>query len=192
MIVRDELPRKDSKSLTQTGYIGKSEPRANAKRLLQGRGSFIDDLRFPRLAQVVFLRSPHAHAKIKSLDFSRARAAPGVIGVFDGYAVVFTFRNPCLRPASSTIWRIPSASDISCIDCLHPGAGKPSAGTSRCHDTPFGGGIASPRGGHDSPLPRTKCTSRHNSGTGHPFVMGKCHTANMLRHAIGPWLARGS
>ena len=87
MSVRDELPVKDSKSRTQAGYIGKSEPRANAKRLLQGRGSFIDDLRFPRLAQVVFLRSPHAHARIKSLDFSKARAAPGVIGVFDGYAV---------------------------------------------------------------------------------------------------------
>ncbi|MSQ55380.1 MAG: xanthine dehydrogenase family protein molybdopterin-binding subunit [Betaproteobacteria bacterium] len=87
MTARDELPVKDSKTRTQAGYIGKSEPRANAKRLLQGRGSFIDDLRFPRLANVVFLRSPHAHARIKKLDFSRARAAPGVIGVFDGYAV---------------------------------------------------------------------------------------------------------
>jgi len=84
---RDELPVKDSKSRAQAGYIGKPEPRANARRLLQGRGSFIDDLRFPRLAQVVFLRSPHAHAKIRKLDFSKARAAPGVIGVFDGYAV---------------------------------------------------------------------------------------------------------
>lgn len=87
MTARDELPVKDSKSRAQAGYIGKPEPRANARRLLQGRGSFIDDLRFPRLAQVVFLRSPHAHAKIRKLDFSKARAAPGVIGVFDGYAV---------------------------------------------------------------------------------------------------------
>ena len=71
----------------QTGYIGKSEPRANAKRLLQGRGSYTDDLRFPRLAQVVYFRSPHAHAKIKKLDLSKARAAPGVIAVVDGYAV---------------------------------------------------------------------------------------------------------
>ena len=70
-----------------SGYIGASLPRANAKRLLQGRGSFIDDLRFPRLANVVFLRSPHAHAMIKSLDFSKARTAPGVIAVVDGRAV---------------------------------------------------------------------------------------------------------
>jgi aerobic carbon-monoxide dehydrogenase large subunit len=84
---RDELPVKDAKTRTEAGYIGKAEPRANAKRLLQGRGSFIDDLRFPRLAHVVFLRSPHAHARIRSLDFSKARAAPGVIAVVDGRAV---------------------------------------------------------------------------------------------------------
>ena len=87
MTARDELPVKGSKTRVQAGYIGKPEPRANAKRLLQGRGSFIDDLRFPRLANVVFLRSPHAHAKIKSLDFSKARTAPGVIAVVDGRAV---------------------------------------------------------------------------------------------------------
>ena len=87
MTARDELPVKDSKTRTETGYIGKSEPRANAKRLLQGRGSFIDDLRFARLAHVAFLRSPHAHAKIRSMDFSKARTAPGVIGVYDGRAV---------------------------------------------------------------------------------------------------------
>src|SRR5262249_15077267 len=82
-----EPPVKEAPPRTETGYIGKSEPRANAKRLLQGRGQFIDDLRFARLPHVVFLRSPHAHAKILKLDLSKARAAPGVIGVFDGYAV---------------------------------------------------------------------------------------------------------
>jgi aerobic carbon-monoxide dehydrogenase large subunit len=69
------------------GYIGKPEPRANAKRLLQGRGSYIDDLRFPRLAEVAFFRSPYAHARIKRLDLSKARAAPGVIAVVEGRAV---------------------------------------------------------------------------------------------------------
>ncbi len=87
MNARAELPVKDAKTRTQSGYIGKPEPRANAKRLLQGRGSYIDDLRFPRLAQVVFLRSPHAHALIRKLDFTHARAAPGVIAVVDGRAI---------------------------------------------------------------------------------------------------------
>ncbi len=55
------------------GYIGKSVPRANAKRLLQGRGTYTDDLRLPRLAHVAFFRSPHAHARISRLDFARRR-----------------------------------------------------------------------------------------------------------------------
>ncbi len=69
------------------GYIGQSVPRPNAKRLLQGRGVYTDDLRLPRLAHVVFFRSPHAHARIVKLDFTRARAMPGVIAVVDGKAL---------------------------------------------------------------------------------------------------------
>src|SRR5678816_2908987 len=70
-----------------TGYIGQSVPRPNAKRLLQGRGAYVDDLKLPRLAHVVFYRSPHAHATIKSLRTEKAKSSPGVIGVFDGRAV---------------------------------------------------------------------------------------------------------
>jgi aerobic carbon-monoxide dehydrogenase large subunit len=70
-----------------SGYIGKSVPRPNALRLLQGRGTFVDDLRFPRLAHVVYFRSPHPHARIRKLDFGRAGAMPGVVAVVDGAAV---------------------------------------------------------------------------------------------------------
>ena len=63
------------------GYIGESVPRPNAQRLLQGRGAFTDDLRFPRLAHVAYFRSPYAHALVKKLDFSAARRAEGVIAV---------------------------------------------------------------------------------------------------------------
>ena len=65
-------------------YIGRSVPRPNAKRLVQGRGTYVDDLRMPRLAHVAFLRSPYAHARIRSLDVSAAKAAPGVIMVATG------------------------------------------------------------------------------------------------------------
>ena len=68
-------------------YIGQSVPRANAKRLLQGRGAYVDDLRLPRLAHVAYFRSPHAHARIKRLDFGAAKAMPGVIAVVDGRAL---------------------------------------------------------------------------------------------------------
>ncbi|HEU4922158.1 MAG TPA: xanthine dehydrogenase family protein molybdopterin-binding subunit [Burkholderiales bacterium] len=82
-----ELPLHAPGTQVDKGYIGQSVPRANAQRLLQGRGAFTDDLRFPRLAHVAFFRSPYAHARIKSLDFKKALRSPGVIAVVDGRAV---------------------------------------------------------------------------------------------------------
>jgi len=82
-----ELPLHAPGTQVDKGYIGKSEPRPNAQRLLQGRGAFTDDLRFPRLAHVAFFRSPYAHANIRKLDFSNAIKSPGVIAVFDGPTV---------------------------------------------------------------------------------------------------------
>src|SRR5688572_9899278 len=82
-----ELPLHAPGTQVDNGYIGESTPRPNAQRLLQGRGAFTDDLRFPRLAHVAFFRSPYAHARIKNLSLEKARAQPGVVGVFDGRAV---------------------------------------------------------------------------------------------------------
>ena len=87
MNARAELPLHAPGTAIDKGYIGQSVPRANAKRLLQGRGTYVDDLRFPQLAHVVFFRSPYAHARLKRLDLSKAAAQPGVIAVFDGRAV---------------------------------------------------------------------------------------------------------
>ena len=82
-----ELPLHAPGTQVDKGYIGQSVPRPNAARLLQGRGAFIDDLRFPRLAHVAFFRSPYAHARIKKLDFAKAAKSPGVMAVFDGPTV---------------------------------------------------------------------------------------------------------
>src|SRR3954462_11576631 len=82
-----ELPLHTPGTQVDRGYIGQSVPRPNAQRLLQAPGAFTDDLRFPRLAHVAFFRSPYAHARIKKLDFSKAKSAEGVIAVFDGRAV---------------------------------------------------------------------------------------------------------
>ena len=68
-------------------FIGQSVPRSGARKLLQGRGSYLDDVRVPRLAHVVFVRSPHAHARVLSLDLEQARRQPGVIAVVDGRAL---------------------------------------------------------------------------------------------------------
>jgi aerobic carbon-monoxide dehydrogenase large subunit len=65
-------------------YIGKTVPRPNLDRLMQGRGLYVSDMELPRMAHVVFLRSPHAHAKIVGIDASTAKNLPGVIAVVTG------------------------------------------------------------------------------------------------------------
>ena len=66
-------------------YIGRSVPRPNAPRLAEGRGAFVDDIETGgRAGHAAFVRSPHAHARIGSIDAEAARAAPGVIAVVSG------------------------------------------------------------------------------------------------------------
>jgi carbon-monoxide dehydrogenase large subunit len=65
-------------------YIGKSVPRPNARKLVEGRGQFVDDVILPRLVHVAFARSPHAHARIAGIDAAAALAMPGVLRVFTG------------------------------------------------------------------------------------------------------------
>lgn len=65
-------------------YIGTPLPRANAKRLLAGRGHFVDDIRLPRMVHAAFLRSPYAHARILSIDCARAAKARAVVRVITG------------------------------------------------------------------------------------------------------------
>ncbi len=87
MNARSELPLPTDTSAVEQGHIGTPTPRHGARRLLEGRGTYLDDLRLPRLAHVVFFRSPHAHARIKHLDLSQARRQPGVIAAFNGHEI---------------------------------------------------------------------------------------------------------
>ena len=65
-------------------YIGKSVPRPNLDRLLQGRGLYVSDMELPRMVHAVFVRSPYAHAKIVSIDTRAAGKKPGVVAVVTG------------------------------------------------------------------------------------------------------------
>jgi len=65
-------------------YIGKSVPRPNLDRLMQGRGQYVSDIVLPRMTHVVFVRSPHAHARIAAIDVTPAKTMPGVIAVVTG------------------------------------------------------------------------------------------------------------
>src|SRR5271156_115268 len=65
-------------------YIGRSVPRPNLARLTQGRGQYVTDVVLPRMAHVAFVRSPHAHARIKAVDTAAAKKSPGVVAVGTG------------------------------------------------------------------------------------------------------------
>jgi len=65
-------------------YIGKSVPRPNVKKLVEGRGQYVDDIVLPRMVHVAFARSPHAHARIAGIDPAEALALPGVLRVLTG------------------------------------------------------------------------------------------------------------
>ncbi|HET8745036.1 MAG TPA: molybdopterin cofactor-binding domain-containing protein, partial [Ramlibacter sp.] len=64
--------------------IGRPEPRREDARLLTGRGRYIDDIAVPGALHACFVRSPHAHARIASIDTAAARAMPGVVAVYTG------------------------------------------------------------------------------------------------------------
>src|ERR1700680_2088224 len=65
-------------------YIGRSVPRPNLARLTQGRAQYVSDMTLPRMAHVAFLRSPHAHARIRAIETAAAKKAPGVVAVVTG------------------------------------------------------------------------------------------------------------
>ena len=69
--------------MSETG-LGASVKRKEDIRFITGKGRYVDDLNRPGQAHAYFLRSPHAHATIDSLDVSAAREAPGVVAVFTG------------------------------------------------------------------------------------------------------------
>ncbi len=64
--------------------IGQPVRRKEDFRLLTGGGRYVSDIQLPGTAYLAVVRSPHAHARIKSIDGSAADALPGVIAVFTG------------------------------------------------------------------------------------------------------------
>lgn len=64
--------------------IGETVRRKEDLRFLTGKGRYVEDVSFPRMAYLGFVRSPHAHAHIKRIDPSDALKLPGVIGVYWG------------------------------------------------------------------------------------------------------------
>lgn len=68
-------------------YIGQSVLRKEDERFLTGAGQYTDDISVNNMVYAYFVRSPHAHATIKSIDKQAALQAPGVVAVYDGQDV---------------------------------------------------------------------------------------------------------
>ncbi len=73
-------------SETGTG-IGARVKRKEDLRFITGKGNYTDDINLPRQTYAYFLRSPHAHATIKSINTAKAKKMPGVVGIFTGAEV---------------------------------------------------------------------------------------------------------
>src|SRR4029078_5661024 len=68
--------------------IGASVVRKEDRRFITGKGRYVDDIKLLGMTHAHFVRSPHAHAKIKSVDTSEAMKMPGVVGVLTGQQIV--------------------------------------------------------------------------------------------------------
>ncbi len=66
------------------GPIGAYAPKIDGREKITGRARFVADMKLPRMAHAKFLRSPHAHARIKSINLAPALAIPGVYGACIG------------------------------------------------------------------------------------------------------------
>src|SRR5438874_1495812 len=80
--------------------IGQAVRRTEDIRFVTGQGQYTEDLHVDREAHAAFLRSPHAHARIKSIDTDAAESVPGVIGVLTWRDVEAAGANPmpCMAP----------------------------------------------------------------------------------------------
>jgi carbon-monoxide dehydrogenase large subunit len=95
--------------------MGASVKRREDRRFLLGKGRYTDDITLPGQTWAVFVRSPYAHAAIRSIDSSAARSAPGVLAVLTGEDVAADGLGgiPCG-------WQVKSKDDSVMIEPPHP------------------------------------------------------------------------
>jgi carbon-monoxide dehydrogenase large subunit len=82
-------------AVTEGRLFGKSIKRREDPRFITGRGNYVDDLKLPGMTYAAFVRSPHAHARIKGIDVNAAKSHPGVVAVFTGKDMTGVNSLPC-------------------------------------------------------------------------------------------------
>jgi aerobic carbon-monoxide dehydrogenase large subunit len=95
--------------------LGKSIKRREDPRFITGKGTYVDDVKLPGTTYAVFVRSPHAHARIKKIDTAAAARHPGVVAVFTGADMTGVNSLPCgwLLPELKVPPHMPLAGDAA-------------------------------------------------------------------------------
>ncbi|HWO05019.1 MAG TPA: xanthine dehydrogenase family protein molybdopterin-binding subunit, partial [Methylomirabilota bacterium] len=95
--------------------LGASIKRREDPRFITGKGNYTDDLKLAGMTHAVFVRSPHANAKIRKIDTSKASKAPGVVAIFTGKDMAGVNSLPCgwLLPELKVPPHMPLASDAA-------------------------------------------------------------------------------
>ena len=78
--MNDMSPNKVEREAKLEG-MGCKRKRVEDARFTQGKGNFVDDIKLPGMLHGDFVRSPYAHARIKSIDIKKAMKVPGVLAV---------------------------------------------------------------------------------------------------------------
>ncbi|MEK7701159.1 MAG: molybdopterin cofactor-binding domain-containing protein, partial [candidate division NC10 bacterium] len=82
-------------AVTEERLFGKAIKRREDPRFITGRGTYVDDVKLPGMTYAAFVRSPHAHARIRAIDVAPAKAHPGVVAVFTGKDMTGVNSLPC-------------------------------------------------------------------------------------------------
>src|SRR5690349_1993749 len=95
--------------------LGASIKRREDPRFITGKGNYTDDLKLAGMTHAAFVRSPHANAKIRKIDTSKASKAPGVVAIFTGKDMTGLNSLPCgwLLPELKIPAHMPLASDAA-------------------------------------------------------------------------------
>jgi len=101
-------------------YVGQKVKRTEDPRLIQGLGHYVDDIKLADTLHVAFLRSPHAHAKLTSINATAAQSAPGVVAVYTGADVAGKIGYiPCAAAAPDT--KVPKVSVLAQSKVIYVG-----------------------------------------------------------------------
>jgi len=105
------------------GVLGQSIKRREDPRLITGEAKYIADIELPGMLHAAVLRSPFAHAKIKSVNVAQAKQAPGVVGVFTGADFAEIPALPCAWQAGGVQNNVNTPRILEIDEVHHTGAG---------------------------------------------------------------------